>query len=167
MSLDFFGTDCGEPPRNENLFGICDDQDGTKAYTETQQKDKWIATIKNDNQITVTFTAIDNCIIILKKGTQNKESSCDGMLTFKNSIFLIELKNQGTGGWLPTAKNQLKNTIKLLEQNINLNDFKYKKAYACNRRHPSFTTIDNEYSKRFFKETNGFRIDAQAEIVIK
>jgi len=167
MSVDFFGTDCSELPLNEKLFGICDDQDGTRAYTDTQLKDEWIATIKNDNQIEVTFTAIDNCIIVLKKNTQNKESSCDGMLTFQNSIFLIELKDHGTGGWLPTARNQLKNTVKLLHQNVSLVNFKYKKAYACNKKHPTFIVIDNESSKKFFKETNGFRIDAQAEIIIK
>lgn len=167
MSVDFFKTACKEPVQTNTVFGICDDQDGTKAYTNIQDTVKWIATVKNYNQVELAFTAIDNCIIILKKGTKNKESSCDGMLTFQDSIYLVELKNQGVGGWLPKAISQLENTIKLLSRNHNLDKIMYKKAYACNRKHPNFTIIVNELSKKFFKETNGFRIDAQAEIVIK
>ena len=167
MHIDFFNTTCKEPIQTNELFGICDNQDGEKAYTDVHDNIKWIATVKNENKIEVTFTAIDNCIIIFKENTKDKESSCDGMLTFKNSIYLVELKNQGVGGWLPKAINQLKNTIKLVSRSHNLDGIKYKKAYACNRKHPNFTTIDNELSKKFFKETNGFRIDAQAEIVIK
>ena len=167
MSVDFFNTDCKEPAQNNAFFGICDEQDATRAYTDNQNEDNWIARVKNKSQIEIAFTAIDNCITILKEGTNDKESTCDGMLTFKNSIFLVELKKQRIGGWLPNAKDQLKNTIKLLSENHDLAEFKYKKAYACNRKHPNFTKIENETSKRFFKETNGFRIDAQSEIVIK
>ena len=50
--------------------------------------------------------------------------------------------------------------------NHNLIDFKYKKAFACNKNHPRFATIDNERNKRFFKEY-GFRIDVQGTINIK
>ena len=89
------------------------------------------------------------------------------MLTFQDSLYLIELKKQGIGGWLPKAIRQLRNTIKILSANHNLKNIKYKKCFACNKKHPKFTTIDNELSKRFFRETNGFRIDAQTEIVIK
>ncbi len=167
MSVDFFNTDCSEPVQNNTFFGICDNQDGTKAYTDIQNEDNWIARVNNENQIEVVFTAIDNCITILKEGTNDKESSCDGMLTFKDSLFLVELKKQRTGGWLPESKDQLKNTIKILSENHDLARFRYKKAYACNRKHPYFTKIENETNKRFFKETNGFRIDAQSEIVIK
>ena len=88
------------------------------------------------------------------------------MLTFKNSLYLVELKKKRTGGWISEAIEQLKNTIKLIIENHNIDEFQFKKAYACNRKHPNFATIDNELSRRFFRETNGFRIDAQAEIVI-
>lgn len=167
MKVNFFETPCKESAQTSDEFGICDDQNGTKAYTNSLDEEKWIATVKNSNNEEIVFTAIDNCIIVLKEGTNDKESSCDGMLTFQDSIYLVELKKQRTGGWLPDAIGQLKNTIKLLVTNHSLENFKYKKAYACNRKHPNFTTIDNELSKRFFKETNGFRIDAQAEIMIK
>jgi hypothetical protein len=147
--------------------GICDDQNGTKAYTDTTDSSKWIAKVTNINEIDVTFTAIDNCIIVFKEGTKDKESSCDGMLTFAQSLYLVELKKQGTGGWISDAKGQLENTIKLISENHDLSNFRYKKAFACNRKHPSFTVIDTAERKSFFERTGGFRIDVQAEIVVK
>lgn len=105
MSVNFFGTECTEPPRTDELFGICDDQDGEKAYSDTTDENKWIAVVKNSKGLAVLFTAIDHCIIILKEGTNNK-------------------------------------------------------------KHPRFRSIDNEQNKRFFV-TYGFRLDVQAEIVIK
>jgi len=85
---------------------------------------------------------------------------------FENSIFLIELKNKGTGGWLSKAIDQLRNTIRLLKLHDNLDRFQYKKAYACNRKHPNFQVMDSEANRKFYRET-GFRIDAQAKIDIK
>ncbi|MBN2445079.1 MAG: hypothetical protein JXJ04_27230 [Spirochaetales bacterium] len=34
MSLNFYKTDCQEPQRNDRHFGICDDENGEKAYTD-------------------------------------------------------------------------------------------------------------------------------------
>lgn len=167
MSVNFFETDCKEKSRNEKQFGICDDQNGTKAYTDTTDSTKWIAKVTNVKEIDVSFTAIDNCIIVLKDGTKDKESSCDGMLTFAQNLYLVELKKQGTGGWISDAKGQLENTIKLISENHDLSNFRYKKAFACNRKHPSFTVIDTAERKSFFERTGGFRIDVQAEIVVK
>ncbi len=167
MSVNFFETDCKEDSRKEKQFGICDDQNGTKAYTDTTDSTKWIAKVTNVKEIDVSFTAIDNCITVLKKGTKDKESSCDGMLTFTESLYLVELKEQGTGGWISDAKGQLENTIKLISENHDLSNFRYKKAFACNKKHPSFTVIDTAERKSFFNRTGGFRIYVQAEIVVK
>ncbi len=168
MSVDFFSATCKEPAQTSDLFGICDDQDGTIAYTDIQDTDKWIATVKNKNQVEVTFIAIDHCIAILNRETNDMESTCDGMLTFENHIFLVELKKQRKGGWLSEAKGQLENTINLLSEHQSpvLDGIRYKKAFVCNRKHLNLKTIDNELAKKFFKETNGFRLDIQAEIVI-
>jgi hypothetical protein len=167
MSVNFFESDCKEPSRQDKLFGICDDQNGTKAYTSITDNTRWIAKVRNDSDLSISFTAIDNCIIVLKEGTRETESTCDGMITFSNGLYLVELKKQGTGGWLSVAKSQLENTIKLLMSNHNLEEYKYKKAYVCNKKHPNFTVIDAAERKAFFERTKGFRIDAQAEIVVK
>jgi len=167
MSVNFFETGCKESTRNEKLFGLCDDQNGKKAYSDSINNSKWIAKIINNKEISISFTAIDNCIMVYKNGSKDKERSCDGMLTFVQSLFLVELKKQRTGGWIQDAKSQLENTIKLLSENHDLSDFRYKKAFACNRKHPNFTVIESAEKKSFFKRTNGFIIDIQAEIVIK
>lgn len=165
MSIDFFNTECKESVRNNATFGICDKQDETKAYTDIENENIWVAKVKNINRIDIVFTPIDNCMNILKGGTNDKESTCDGMLTFENSIYFVELKVQRTGGWLPDAIDQLKNTINLLKAYNNLEKIRYKKAYACNKKHPSFYVIDVERKKRFFDET-GFRIHVEAKILI-
>ena len=167
MSVNFLTTACKEASRSTDVFGICDDQNNTAAYTDIVNPSKWIAKVINEKNIEVSFTAIDNCIIIIKEGTKDKESTCDGMLTFENSIYLVELKEKNIGGWITEAVDQLENTIKLLLSNHTLTEYKYKKGFACNRKHPNFKTMDNEFSKRFFERTNGFRIDVQAEIKIK
>lgn len=167
MSIIFFETHCTEPSIKEKQFGICDDQNGKKAYTNIVDPTKWIAKVKNESEIEVSFTAIDNCILAYKEGTKEKESSCDGMLTFAESLYLVELKKQGTGGWIADAKSQLENTIRLIYENHELSGFRYKKAFACNKKHPNFTVIDSAERKSFFKRTKGFIIDVQAEIVIK
>lgn len=167
MRIDFFETTCKEQEEiAHQKFGICDDENGKKAYINIDDTDKWIAIVNNENQIKIEFTAIDNCIEVFKDGTNDKESSCDGMLTFDKSIYLVELKNQGTGGWLTKAISQLRNTIKLLVNKNSLKEIQYKKAYACNKKHPNFQVIDVERKRKFYNET-GFRIDAQAEIAIK
>lgn len=167
MSVNFLETECKEPARTEGVFGICDDQIGTRAYTSIINSENWIAKVTNHPVFDSSFTAIDNCIIVYKENTKDKERTCDGMLLFQDSLYLVELKKQGSGGWLSDAKKQLENTIKLLRQHHNLNAYKYKKAYACNKKHPYFTVINVADRKSFFEKTNGFRIDAQAEIIIK
>ncbi len=165
MKVDFFLSDCTEPARTDELFGICDDADDNKASTTIEPSEKWNAEVKNEKGIEVTFTAIDHCVPVYKEGNKEKESTCDGMLTFRESLYLVELKDQRSQ-WIKKAVEQLENTMKLLHENHDLTKFKFKKAFACNREHRRFVTIDNERNKRFF-QTYGFRIDIQAEIVIK
>jgi hypothetical protein len=117
--------------------------------------------------VVISFTPIDNCLNIFNGGSSDKESTCDGMLQFEQSLFLIELKKQSVGGWITDAKRQLENTIRLLHENHDLSAFTNKKAYACNKKHPNFTVIDPSERKAFFSRTMGFRIDAQTEIMIK
>jgi hypothetical protein len=167
MSRNFFETDCMEPSRSDELFGICDDQDGAKAYTIATDNARWIATVINKNQKAISFTAIDNCVVVKKEGTKDRESSCDGMLTFSNSLFLVELKKQGTCGWLSKATSQLENTIRMLSATHNLSRYRYKKAYICNKKYPYFQSIKHSEQQVFFRKTKGFRLDVHAEIVIR
>jgi hypothetical protein len=158
--IEFFSTNCSEPVLNSKIFGICDDNNSEKAYTNKGDNSKWIATVKNTNKKDITFTAIDNCINI-EEGRR-----CDAMLTFENSLFLVELKNK-----FRLKQNegieQLENTIKVLQENTDISEFNNRKAFLCNKKGKRFVTIQFELKKRFFDNTKGFKLDIQSEIVIK
>jgi len=167
METNFFETDCQEPSRTNALFGICDDKNEEKAYTNIVDSSKWIATVKNDTQISIVFTAIDNCLNFKKEDTNDLESTCDGMLTFKETIYLVELKDKKKK-WISEGIGQLENTIKIMLDNDDLKEFKYKKAFICNKKKkfPRFNTITNERDKLFF-DKNGFILHVKAIIEIK
>lgn len=162
MSLNFFQNTCQEAPQNTPEFGLCDDQNGTIAYTDIINRNKWIATVRNVNQKEIVFTAIDKCVI--KDNEYPGRGRCDGMLTAQDLIYLIELKDQKPP-WQSDAIRQLESTIQFLLENHNISQFKKRKAFACNKKREQFVFIDNEFNKSFMHRT-GFRIDIQADILI-
>lgn len=162
--MDFFKPECQSGPFNQELFGLCDDQNTTRAYVDTTDPEKWVATVENPSQKAVTFTAIDKCVI--QDCDAPGSGRCDGMLTTDDLLYLVELKDQKTN-WQSHAIEQLKSTIEfLVEHHANdLTRFKTKKAFACNKRHRAFATIDNELQRRFFRNYR-FRIDVQATVLV-
>lgn len=163
MPISFFEPACQEPPITAASFGILDDKAGSKAYTDSENPENWVAIVKNAGQVAVTFTAIDNCIEILRPNG-DMESRCDGMLTYPGNIVFVELKNQRTG-WMSDAIGQLEITIRQFIEQEDIAQFRHKRAFACNKRRPHFAVIENETMKRFFDEL-GVRLNVQAEIVI-
>ena len=162
MSLNFFDAQCQESSLTHELFGLCDDQNGTKAYTNIDAPEKWVATVKNQKKIEIVFTAIDACVI---KGYEYEgRGRCDGMLASDNHLYFIELKNEDKG-WMQHAIDQLESTIQFFIENNDIVKYKHKKAIACNKRRRHFQEIDNELNLRFFRKYK-FRIDVQAEIII-
>jgi hypothetical protein len=160
--MNFFNAACQEPAISHIKFGICDDQNGAKAYTDVFDESKWVAIIINSKQINLVFTAIDACVI---KGSEaHGRGRCDGMLTSNEHLYFVELKDQ-MARWIPGAIDQLESTIQFFIQHHDLSLFKHKKAFACNKRHPVFQEIDNELNKKFFR-TYGVRLDVQAEIIV-
>lgn len=162
MSIDFFKKGCTESPISEQRFGLCDDQNGTKAYTDTINPNNWIAIVKNENRTVLNFTAIDKCVI--KDHEYPERGRCDVMLTSKDHIYFVELKKERYD-WIQGAIEQLESTIQFFIENHDITRFKHKKAFACNKRHTRFAVIDNELNLRFFK-MYGVRIDAQAKIIV-
>lgn len=53
--MNFFDAACQEPAIKHAKFGICDDQDGKKAYTDITDDTKWVATVINRNQIELSL----------------------------------------------------------------------------------------------------------------
>lgn len=162
--MNFFGANCQSGPFTDVQFGVCDDQPGLPSYVDTANTSKWIATVENKAHTPVTFTAIDKCVI--QDGDEPGRGRCDGMLTTHHLLYLLELKEQRSG-WRAHAIAQLESTIQFLlahhEQAVK--QFRHKKAFACNRMHRPFQTIDNEQQNRFFR-TYGFRLDIQANVIL-
>lgn len=162
MSIQFLASPCREPSKRDIEFGICDDEDGTKAYTDTTNPSNWIATVSNQYRKEVCFIAVDKCI--LQDIEEQGRGRCDGILVTENQLYFVELKNQ-MRNWISDAIDQLESTIEFFKESHNINDFKHKKAFACNKKHKLFQEIDNEQNLAFFRK-HSIRIDVQAEIII-
>lgn len=162
MSWIFLNSSCQESARNEQEFGICDNNDGTKAYTDITNPDKWIAKVLNPQEIQVSFIAVDKCI--LQDSDESGRGRCDGILITDNQLYFVELKNQ-MKSWKTDAIEQLDSTIDFFKESHDISEFKHKKAYACNKKFKHFQEIDNELNLSFFRK-HQIRIDVQAEIII-
>ncbi|MFM2075477.1 MAG: hypothetical protein RJB34_1782 [Pseudomonadota bacterium] len=166
--MDFFKAQCQSGPFTQEKFGVCDDKPAQAAYIDTGAANadkRWIATVENEGQIPVTFTAIDKCVI--QDGDALGRGRCDAMLTTSNSLFLLELKERKVkSNWRKDACDQLESTILfLMEHHPNqLQQFTRKKAQACNRKQPRFAEIEQELKRRF--RNYGFQIDTQATVVV-
>lgn len=162
MSIDFFKADCQQHSKALE-FGLCDNTDKTPAFISEENKEPWIAIIKNEAQKDITFTAIDNCISILR-ADGNMEKSCDGMLTHDDNIDFIELK-EVRSDWIIGGIEQLKVTISIFSNHYDLNQYRKKRAFLANRKHPQFKFSHKEEMQRFKNET-GVRLIIQNRIKI-
>ena len=162
MSWIFLDTTCQESSRNEVEFGICDNEDGTKAYTDISNSENWIAKVLNPNEIDVSFIAVDKCIF--QDSDEPGRGRCDGILLTDDQLYFVELKNQKKS-WINDAISQLESTIDFFKESHDIQEFKHKKAFACNKKFKYFQEIDNELNLEFFRK-HKFRIDIQSDIII-
>ncbi len=162
MNLNFLVNTCSEPARDDIEFGLCDDQNGKKAYSNVDTPAKWIAIVKNTNNINLVFTPIDKCLI--KDDEFPGRGRCDGLLMSAKHLYFIELKDEAKS-WISGAIDQLESTIEFFKENHDINLYPYKKAFACNKKHRHFQEIDNELNNSFFRK-HKVRIDIQAEILV-
>lgn len=149
MAIDFNQTQC-QSNTTEALFGLCDDEDSKPAYISHNKEIAWNATVVNDNNVDVMFTAIDNCIDI-RRQDGNLESRCDGMLTYPDNIVFVELKNQ-RADWITDGINQLDATIDVYKANADILSIRKRRAVVVNKRHPHFQKLGNEMMQRFFSK---------------
>ncbi|WP_440134158.1 hypothetical protein [Chitinophaga sancti] len=163
MSINFHGGDCQESPRTDSEFGICDEGNARKAYSDVNYPEKWMAKVENPSNLETTFTAIDYCIE-LKRPDGSMDNRCDGMLTYSDNIIFIELKDQ-QARWISHAVDQLETTIQYYIAHHDINKFKHKRAYAANRAHPKFQRSTLELSQKFFSKYR-IRLIIQANIKI-
>jgi len=166
MPINFFDGACRTKSNNDR-FGLCDDPPPSErpAYIDESEQTKWIGKVINPANNEVNFYAIDNCVEILKEDGASKESRCDGMLHFDNSLLFIELKMRGSSGWLTKARSQLTNTIDKFQRDNNLTDFDKVEAYACNGLKP-FANQGNNTELQKFKDDTGLMMYAQQDITL-
>ena len=163
MSVDFFDSKC-LTKTSEVEFGLRDGVNEEMAYLDFTNKADWICTVKNDNNTEIEFRAVDKCVIILRENG-DKEKSCDAILTYGLNIDFVELKNQ-RGEWITEGRKQLEKTIELFILNHGLENFKHKRAFVVNKKHPDFHVIENEIMIRFFRKYK-VRLNVEATIIIK
>jgi hypothetical protein len=170
QTMSFFDSNCSENSRTDSLFGLVDpseNKDSNKrTFSTTESSETWNAKVINTDQLDVTFHAIDHCVEIFKDNSNDQESLCDGVLTFNESLYLVELKRKNKD-FIPEAKLQLENTIRLLVISGGIDKYKSKKAFISNSKHPHFRVIRSSEQKEFYDKNYGFRLDINYTIILK
>ncbi len=156
MSVNFNQAKC-QTNSNRKIFGLCDDPPPARkpAHIDEENGANWIAVVENDGRYNVTFTAIDNCIEILRLDGKPKQR-CDGMLTYNSSVVFVELKDRDAIGnaWVEDAIPQLKSSIESFENTAMADNFSKKLAYISNKQHPKFKSSQQRRMDAFFDDTN-------------
>jgi len=155
MSVNFTELRCQSHSRKKT-FGLCDDPDPAKtpAYIDETDGAKWIAVVENEMRRNITFTAIDNCVDILRQSGKMMQR-CDGMLTYDNTVIFVELKDRQPlrNAWVLDAIPQLKSTIEVFEGTESANTYDNKLAYIANKQHPIFKSSQQKRMDLFLDET--------------
>jgi hypothetical protein len=156
MSVDFCKLKC-QTNSSRKTFGLCDDPPPAKnpAYIDEVNGANWIAVVENESQKQITFTAIDNCIEILRPDGLMKQR-CDGMLSYDSTVIFVELKDRDAQGnaWVEDAIPQLKSSIESFEDTDMAGNFNKKLAYISNKQHPKFKSTQQRRMDAFFDDTN-------------
>lgn len=158
-----------EQPRTDEVFWLCD-SGGEQCAFSTQDSGGEVrrcAVVHNENRRALTFVPIDKNMNI-RKTNGDLESTCDGMIYAKDTreLSFVELKEFHTGGYFPKAIDQLRNTISIFLSCHNYQNFKNRRAFACNPVHPRFASSYRSVSSEFRKVYH-FRFLPQADIIFE
>ena len=114
----------------------------------------WIAVVENTFRYAVTFTAIDNCVLILKTdGSMDKR--CDGVLFYNSTVTFVELKQRSQKGakWIVEGESQLRISIHHFQNVEEAQNYKVKKAYIANSERPIFRESQSRRMNQFLNDT--------------
>jgi hypothetical protein len=168
MSVNFSEAKC-QTFSDRKLFGLCDDPPpaSNPAYIDETDGAKWIAVVVNEDRYDVTFTAIDNCIVI-NRPDGKPAKRCDGVLTYNSTVTFVELKQRGAIGnaWVTDAEKQLSATISYFELEDNAEDYNKKKAYIANSEHPKFKESQTRRMGQFYDDT-GYVLRIENRIILQ
>ena len=169
-NVDFFAeVNQREQSRRDTLFGINDGiEEGDKegyAYTTIEgEPSTWNAVAKNAKALEVRFLPLDHNIVIHPTPDETF-SLCDGMLYHASWVAFVELKVKKSA-WISENIAQLKSSIGLFMANHDAKKYKYRFAYAANRKFPRFNISHKRDMQEFHQET-GFRLLIQNTIEVK
>lgn len=169
-NVDFFAeVNQKEKPRRDILFGINDGvEEGNKegyAYTTTKgETSTWNAVIENKEALEIRFLPLDHNIVI-HPTSDDTYSLCDGMLYHTSWVAFVELKIKRSA-WISDNIEQLRSTIELFKANHDTEKYKYRFAYAANRKFPRFNLSHKRDMQEFHQKT-GFRLLIQNTIEVK
>jgi hypothetical protein len=167
MSVKFFEDVC-QQTTSEKKFGLYDAEDNTPAEIKLTEEDTWNATVVNNGSKSILFTAIDNCIDVLRENG-DMDSRCDCMLSYDSTLLLVELKNK-RDSWQSEGLGQIENIARIMLAEIPdyYYSFKKRKAVVANRKNqfPAFHQSNTE-QRQYFSSTYKMRIQFDAKITIE
>ncbi|MDR0939047.1 MAG: hypothetical protein LBN29_06815 [Mediterranea sp.] len=140
----------------QKRFGLCDDSPPPHkpAYLDEKDGYKWIATVVNDMQLSVTFVALDNSNIVLRRSDGKIDRCSDGMLVYDvSAIAFVELTTAMNKNWRNDKYGQLRTTIEHFERTEDAGRFVIKKAFIANSSQPKAPSSHLIKMERFMEET--------------
>jgi len=159
MAIDFFDCNC-VTITSKKIFGIYDVPPAALDFTNDKI---WIAWVENDHEIEVTFTAIDKCINI----PWGEGERCEGMITYKDALIFVELKDADGGKWPGKARSQLINTIRLFKRDASIAAYARHYGHIANKQRPNFKAGGKNFSQQFEDATGGFVLRVSDVIIIE
>lgn len=165
QEINFFKTSCSFETTESDRFGIHDELDNnTKAYLVFDSQKTWTLEVLNSKRKSIEFYPIDNCLKIYKENSNNKESTCDGMLKYESHLMFVEL-TESSHKSVEDCINQIKSTICLFQVHHPDLVFTKKSAVVSNLARPT-STISHERCLDFREET-GFGLSVKTVLNIK
>jgi len=156
MNNSTFNIKTCQTQSQKKIFGICDEPAPNKdpAYLDESNGQDWLAVVVNEPLFIVTFTAIDNCIELIRDDGKS-DKRCDGMLTFESTVIFVELKDRKSKGnqWVKDGEHQLRRTIEQFEQKESTKEYSSKKAYIANNQRPKFKSSQIRRMDQFLVDT--------------
>jgi len=168
MSLNFFKAEC-QTRTNAMRFGLFDPENQMPAKIIFDNEEDWNATVINDKSIIIYFTAIDNCVEVLRDDGE-KDRSCDVMMVYNNILLLVEIKHKRKE-WQLDGLSQIESTIKkmIFDNSEFYYSFTKRQARVVNRKYesPYFQEFHAEQREYFWKNYKVRNIQFDSEIMIQ
>lgn len=145
MAIDFFKAGCISKA-SEPVFGI---YDVPPAALRFEDSDNWHVWVDNADEEEVTFVAVDQCLDI----PWNEGERCEALLTFKDVLMFVELKDRDGGRWAGKSRDQLINTIKLFKRDADMSPYRRFLGHIANKQRPYFKSGGKAFFEKFEDET--------------